>query len=166
MKIKLPTLIGGLVVVFILIVGVIIFQKSQVKPETGKEQPQTQTAIKKVDLSTQPQWVQDLKVTLTTGRSANGLKSFTFKVDGMPKDLVSNVNYVVQYETTNKGAQGALSTKPIEVNGATTLSRTVDFGTCSTKTCVTHDGVTSVDLELDFTTTSSDQFTWTKTLDL
>jgi hypothetical protein len=82
----------------------------------------------------------------------------------MPKGLVSTLSYVAQYETANKGSQGALSTTPLKINGEETFSKTIDFGTCSTKSCVRHDGVTSVDLELDFTTTSGDQPVWSKSI--
>lgn len=122
--------------------------------------------IKQVDLSTQPEWVQKLDVTITKGKSPNGLNNFTFKVSGMPKGMVSTLSYIAQYETATKGSQGALSTTPIKVDGAETYSKTIDFGTCSTKSCVRHDGVTSVDLELNFTTTSGDSSAWSKSLEL
>jgi Flp pilus assembly protein CpaB len=121
-------------------------------------------AIKKVDLSTQPDWVKKLVVTASGGRSANSLRNVTIKADGFPTGEVNSIEYVIQYETTNRGAQGALSSKPIIVNGATSFSKTIDLGTCSTKTCVTHDGVTNVDVELDFNSASGDQFTWSGTL--
>ncbi|MDO8515152.1 MAG: hypothetical protein Q7S14_01505 [bacterium] len=148
--------IGVILLLVIFVVAVVAWPKPQVKQESP---------IKKVDLATQPEWVQKLDVTVSRGTSANGLKNVTFKVIGLPKDLVTAVNYVVQYQTTNKGSQGALSTKPIGVTGKIEFSKTIDFGTCSTKTCATHDGVTAIDLELDFTT-SSGSFTWSKTLPL
>lgn len=122
------------------------------------------TPIKKVDLSTQPEWVQKLVVTATGGRSANSLKNVTIKADGFPKGLVDSAQYVIQYETSNRGAQGALSSKPINVNGATSLTKTIDLGTCSTKSCVNHEGVTSVDIELNFTSSSGEEFSWSGTL--
>ncbi|MEK7127410.1 MAG: hypothetical protein AAB838_01650 [Patescibacteria group bacterium] len=159
---KLTGIVASFIVILIVIVGVIIWQKSQVKTVVPVKQ---ETAIKKVDLATQPEWVQKLDVTVTRGTSANGLKNVTFKVAGLPKDLVTAVDYVVQYQTTNKGSQGALSTKPIDVTGKTEFSKTIDFGTCSTKICSSHDGVTAIDLELDLTAPTG-SFTWTKTLNL
>lgn len=157
--------IGGLIILFLAgTLGFIILQKTlPAKPATPAS---TTPEVKKIDLSTQPEWVQKLEVTAVRGRSGNGLQNVTFSATGLPRGLVSNVNYVVQYQTSNKGSQGALSTKPIEVNGDTKFSKTIDLGTCSTKSCVTHDGVTAIDLELDFTTTDGSQFSWSKTLDL
>lgn len=140
-----------------------LWQNSQSQP-TKPAAPVSM--IKKVDLSTQPQWVQMLKVVAKKGVSGNGLANVTVSIDGMPEGLVSTLSYVIQYQTSNKGTQGALSTTPIKINGATTLSRTIDLGTCSTKSCVRHDGVTSVEVELDFTTTSGDSPIWTNTLSL
>lgn len=143
--------------------GYFLYQKFQVKPVEAPVQQESM--VKKIDLSTQPEWVQKLDVTARKGRSGNGLDNVTVTVKGMPQGLVARVTYVMQYQTTNKGTQGALSSKPIEVTG-TTFTKTIDLGTCSTKSCVRHDGVTSIDLELDFTTTSGDAPIWEKTIDL
>ncbi len=166
MKRKLPVIISGLIVVLALIAGFLIWQKSQVKPQEPAIPQSASPAIKKVDLASQPEWVQKLSVTAKKGQSPNGLANFTVTVSGMPADLVQAVNYVVQYQTSNKGAQGALSSVPIAVNGATTFTKTIDLGTCSTKSCVRHDGVTSIDVELDFTTSSGESPTWTGTIPL
>lgn len=154
------------IIAFVVLVGIVGFVLLNRPKETPKvEEKKAESMIKKVDLSTQPEWVQKLEVTATKGTSANGLKNVTVKVTGMPKDLVTSVNYIVQYETANKGSQGALSTKPIDVAGKTEFFKTIDFGTCSTKSCVTHEGVTAIELELDFTATSG-SFIWSKTLPL
>ncbi len=155
----------ALVLLLITVLGVIIFQKSTAKPPTPPAQA-TAPKIEKVDLAQQPEWVQKLTVTAKSGRSANGLKNVTFGASGMPAGLVESVEYVVQYETTNKGTQGALSTKPVEVAGKTEFSKTVDLGTCSTKSCVTHEGVTAVELQLDFNTKDGDKFSWSGSLPL
>lgn len=157
------TVIG---VVFFLLVafgGFFVWQKSQIKTSGTSEQ---ESMIKKVDMTTQPDWVQKLKVLVKKGTSSNGLSNVTFYIDGMPKDLVSLLSYVVQYQTSNKGVQGALSTTPLKINGVTSFSKTVDLGTCSTKSCVRHDGVTAIELELDFTTSSGDSPIWSNTIGL
>lgn len=160
-------LVPAAITVIIILVGILIFLIVQKTLPPKTLVPKTAVPeVKKVDLTTQPEWVQKLEAIATGGRSGNGLQNITFKVSGLPRALVASVNYVVQYQTTNKGSQGALSTKPIDVNGATEFSKTIDLGTCSTKSCVTHDGVTAVDLELDFTTSDGSQFFWSKTLDL
>ena len=123
--------------------------------------PVTNTeAIKKVDLSTQPEWVQKLTVTAKKGRSANGLDNFTLTVSGIDSS-VDSLTYIAQYETSNKGTQGALAMSPQKVSGGK-FTKTIDLGTCSTKSCVRHDGVTKVDLELDF----SDSSVWTGSISL
>lgn len=154
------------IVIFLLVLvgGYLIYQKSQAKP-TETPTTESETMVRKIDLSTQPKWVQDLDVTAKKGKSANGLDNVTVTVRGIPTGTVTGVTYVMQYQTTNKGTQGALSSKPIEVTG-TSFTKVIDLGTCSTKSCVRHDGVTSIDLELDFTTTSGDQPIWEKVLDL
>lgn len=152
-------LIIGIVLVLLGISSWLVYQKSQVKPVVLPEP----VVVKKVDLSTQPEWVQKLEVSARKGQSANGLDNVTILVKGLVD--VESVSYVLQYQTSNKGAQGALSSKPIEVTG-TTFTKTIDLGTCSTKSCVRHEGVTSVDLELDFTTSAGSKPTWSKTLPL
>lgn len=162
---KLPIIVGGILLVLALVLGVIVYQKSQVKVSSTKKEPE-QSAVRKIDLSTQPEWVQKLQANATKGRSANGLQNATIKITGIPKDLIDSVNYVIQYQTSNKGSQGALSTKPIEIDGGTEFNKTIDFGTCSTKSCVIHEGVTSIEIELDFTGILGDSFLWSQTVDL
>lgn len=165
MKSKLPITVVGLVGFLVLVVGFLIWQKSQLKlPEKGT--PASEVTVKKVDLASQPQWVQKLDVSAKKGVSANGLENVTVTVKNIPQGLVDSVSYVIQYQTTNKGAQGALSSTPVMVSGATTFTKTIDLGTCSTKSCVRHEGVTAVDLELDFITTAGDKPTWSGTLQL
>ena len=160
MKKILPIIIG----ILVLVAGFIVWQKSQVATKDTRSKIQD-ASVKKVDLSTQPDWVQKLQVSAKKGVSGNGLENFTLTVTGIPTGMVSTVSYVVQYQTTNKGTQGALSSTPITVNG-TSFTRTIDLGTCSTKSCVRHEGVTSVDIELDFVTSDGSKATWEKTLDL
>lgn len=162
-------------IIFVIIACVLVlvgylfvrFFLSKNSPTTPSSVTTTETpTVKKVDLSTQPEWVRNLIVTAVSGRSSNSLKNVTLKTEGMPSGMVSSVEYVIQYETTNRGAQGALSSKPISVNGATTFSKTIDLGTCSTKSCVTHDGVTNIDAELNFNSTTGEQFSWSGTISI
>lgn len=162
---NLPKIVLGLGGVLVLVLVFMVWQKSQVKPVENPV-PAPVAEVKKVDLSTQPDWVQKLEVTAKKGQSANSLENVTVTVKGLPKGMVDSVNYVIQYQTSNKGAQGALSSKPVDVSGATTFTKTIDLGTCSTKSCVRHDGVTTVDLELDFLTSDGSSPVWSKTLDL
>ncbi len=150
----------------LILAGFLVFRfvLSKNSQSTATQSPSQAPTIKKVDLSTQPDWVKNLVVTAKRGRSANGLKNVTIKAETFPVGLVSSIEYIVQYQTTNRGAQGALSTKPVTVSGASLFSKTIDLGTCSTKTCVNHDGVVNVDIELNFNSSSGDQFSWSGTL--
>lgn len=157
--------IGAMIAVgLVLVLGAIVWQKSQVTTPASSFAPEA--GVKKVDLSSGPEWVQNLAVVAKKGYSANGLENVTISLKGLPKGMVATVSYVMQYQTTNRGTQGALSTKALDIDGATTFKKTVDLGACSAKSCVRHDGVTSVDLELDFTATSGQTASWSKNLDL
>jgi len=158
----------GVVVLLVVGIGLIIFQKSQVKaPVTKPAANGDEITIKKVDMASQPEWVQKLVVKVTGGTNPkNGLKTITITADGMPEGLVRSYNYVAQFETANLGTKGGLSFTPLEINGAKLLTKTFDLGSCSTKSCVRYDGVKEINLELDFTTTSGDQFTWSKVVPL
>jgi hypothetical protein len=154
----------GLVILLLVIgLGFIVWQKSQVRVEPAVTAPPAESAIKKVDLTTQPEWVQKLEVSAKKGVSSNGLANFTLTINGLSD--VESFTYIAQYQTSNKGTQGVLAMTPQKVTG-TTFTKVIDLGTCSTKSCVRHDGVTSVDLELDFTTLAGDKATWTGTIDL
>ena len=155
MKKGLPIII----VLLIAVAGFLFWQKSQVAPIEPKPEV-TETGIKKIDLSTQPKWVQDLKVSGKKGRSGNGLDNFTLTVTGIDSAITS-LTYVVEYQTTNKGTQGALAMSPQEVSKGS-FTKAIDLGTCSTKSCVRHEGVTSVQVELDF----SDGSIWTGDVNL
>ena len=161
---NLPKFVIGAVAVLILAAVIMVWQKSQVKPVVPVAP--VVPAVTHVDLSTQPEWVQKLEVTAKKGQSANSLENVTVTVKNIPKGMVDSVNYVIQYQTSNKGAQGALSSKPVDVSGAITFTKTIDLGTCSTKSCVRHDGVTSVDLELDFTASDGSSPVWSNTINL
>lgn len=157
------SIIGLVILLLVIGLGFIIWQKSQVKVQPAVIVTPTETEIKKVDLTTQPEWVQKLVVTAKKGVSGNGLANFTLTINGLSD--VESFTYIVQYQTSNKGTQGVLAMTPQKVVG-TTFSKTIDLGTCSTKSCVRHDGVTSIDLELDFVTPAGDKATWTGALDL
>jgi hypothetical protein len=159
----IPAIVVVAAVGLLLAGGAMVWQKSQIKTEVTRSKT---PAIKKVDLATQPAWVQKLKAAARKGTSANGLENVALIVSGLPKGEVETISYVLQYQTSNKGAQGAMSSIPVEVRGATEFSKTIDLGTCSTKSCVRHEGVTSVEVELDFVTSSGGEAVWTGIVNL
>lgn len=162
---RLPFFAVALVILLLVVLGVVIWKKSVTSVSNSGASTPVHT-VKKIDLASQPLWVQKLVVTAASGRSANGLKNVTLKVTGLPSAQVDSVTYTFQYETSNKGTQGTYSSKPLEVAGAENFSKTFDLGTCSTKSCVTHDGVKAIDVELDFNTSSGDQPVWTGTVQI
>ena len=163
---KFTYLAIGLVVILLVIVGAIVFQKSNTAVPAPSPTTEAPTGIKKVNLAEQPQWVQKLLVTAKRGRSPNSLTNVTLKVTGMPEGVVESLEYVVQYDTSNRGTQGALSSKPAEVAGKTEFTKIIDLGTCSTKSCVTHEGVTAVEVQLDFLGKNGEKFAWSGSLPL
>lgn len=158
---NLPIIIGSSVVILLIIGGFIFWQKSQNQTPVSKpEYVQQESSIQMVDLKTQPKWVQDLKVTAKRGRSPNGLENFTLTMTGLDPSA-EGITYTIEYQTTDKGIQGTFSSKPVPTDGKSELSlKTIDLGTCSTKSCVRHNGVKSLTIQLDFTTKSGSA-TWT-----
>jgi hypothetical protein len=164
MKGQLPV-IGGILGVLVLVAGFLIWQKSQAPVVPVKtETPAAESSIQKVDLNTQPEWVQKLTVTGKKGRSGNSLDNFTLSVSGI-SSTVSDLTYIVQYQTASKGVQGALGMTPQKVTDGK-FSKVIDLGTCSTKSCVRHDGVTSVEVELDFNLSDGSKAIWTGSVSL
>ncbi len=149
---KLPIIIGA-VILAVVVIGLVAFlQKPQPAKPAEPEYQQQESSIQMVDLKTQPKWVQDLKVTAERGKSANGLENFTLTLNGLdPK--VSGITYTIEYQTLDKGIQGTFSSKPVDPEGETEYSlKTMDLGTCSTKSCVKHTGVKELTMQLDFAT--------------
>lgn len=164
MKGQLPV-IGGILGVLVLVAAFLIWQKSQTAPvATPSETPVAESSIKQVDLTTQPEWVQKLVVTGKKGRSGNSLDNLTLSVAGIAS-TVSDLTYIVQYQTASKGVQGALGMTPQPVTGGK-FTKVIDLGTCSTKSCVRHDGVTSVEIELDFNLSDGSKAVWTGSVSL
>ena len=163
---KLPVIIVGVVILLIISLGFIFWQRTTIK--TPSTTPQT---IKKVDMKSQPEWVQKLKLTAVKGvrKGTRGLDNVTFSISGMPSGMVSTLVYIIPYyykTPQGEGSGGFQTETPVKVDGAETFTRTFDFGTCSTKTCVRHDGVTEMDVEIDFTTTNGDTPIWSGTVEV
>lgn len=150
---KLPIIIGAVILVLVIIGGFFFWKNSQTPPPAPEpEYIQQQSSIQMIDLKTQPKWVQDLKVTAKGGKSSNGLDNFTLTMSGLdPK--VTGVTYSIEYETTDKGIQGTFTSKPLNPEGETDYTlKTIDLGTCSTKSCVKHTGVKELTAQFDFMT--------------
>ncbi len=150
---KLPIIIIAVVLVIGVIIGFFVWKNSSSQtPAPKPEYVQQESTIEMVDLKTQPKWVQDLEVTAKKGKSGNGLDNFVLTMTGLDP-TVTGVTYSIEYQTEGKGIQGAFSSKPIDPEGEADFSlKSIDLGTCSTKSCVRHTGVTELTVRLDFTT--------------
>lgn len=161
-----PLIIGAVVLVIVAFVGFFWWKGSQTSaPAPESEYIQQESSIQMVDLKTQPKWVQDLKVSAVRGKSSNGLENFVLTMSGLDP-TVSGITYTIEYQTTDKGIQGTFSSKPVDPEGETEFSlKTMDLGTCSTKSCVRHTGVKELTIQLDFTTKAGPAI-WTGTVPL
>lgn len=165
--------IGVSIFVFALVasLALIVWQKSQVQAPAPKSTTNNALTVKKVDLSSQPEWVRKLEVSAVkgVGRGERGLDNVKVIINNIPSGMVSSLTYTIAYTYKTKDGDasgGFFSSTPVSLDGATTFTRTFDFGTCSTKSCVRHTGVTAMDIEFDFTTSSGDQPIWSKTVEL
>ncbi|QQG44723.1 MAG: hypothetical protein HYW86_02295 [Candidatus Roizmanbacteria bacterium] len=82
-------------------------------------------------------------------QAKNNKKAIDLTIDGIPS-LTTSIEYSLSYETKQQGLQGIIGT--IEVNNGEkkkTLSR--ELGTCSSGTCVYHQVVGNIKVELKFT---------------
>lgn len=164
---KLPVIVIGVLVILLVIIGAIFWQKSSVKTQAP---PQVHTA-KKVDMASQPEWVQKLAVTAVKSLRGGerGLDKVKVSLEGIPPGIVSTLTYTMSYSyktPQGDGSGGFFTDTPIKVDGATAFSRSFDFGTCSTRSCVRHDGVTSLDVEIDFITKDGASPIWSGTVEI
>ncbi len=168
---KITVVVLSIILLLAVILGVIIWQKSSVQSPARVTSPSQNPPVKKVDMASQPQWVQDLTVTAVKGirQGERGLDNVEINITGIPPATVDSLTYTIAYNYSNANGQGSggfFTDTPVAVNGATSFSRTFDFGTCSTKSCVRHDGVSTMDIEFDFTTKNGDAPIWSKTVEL
>lgn len=165
---KLPAIIIGIVIILLAVLGFIFWQKSTIKTPTPNTNVLT---TKKVDMKSQPEWVQKLELTAVKGprKGTRGLDNVVFTLSGMPSGMVSTLLYTMPYyykTAQGEGSGGFQTETPVKVDGAETFTRTFDFGTCSTNTCVRHDGVTAIDVQIDFRTQDGDTPIWSGTVEV
>jgi hypothetical protein len=164
---KLPAIIVGTIVLLVIVIGFVFWQKSSVKTQAL---PQAPTA-KKVDMKSQPLWVQNLTLAASKGtrKGSRGLDNVTITISKIPAGMVETLTYTISYSyktAQGDGSGGFFTDTQIKVDGAETFTRTFDFGTCSTKSCVRLDGVTALDVEIDFTTKDGNTPIWSGTVDV
>lgn len=165
---NLPVIVVGTVAVLLLILGIIFWQKSQVKSNGQTVSQDNSHSVKKVDMASQPKWVQDLSVSAVKGihKGTRGLDNVVVTINNIPEGMVDSLTYTMSYsyQGGQGGSGGFFTDTPVKLTTPTSFARTFDFGTCSTNSCVRHDGVSSLDVEIDFTTTKGDQPVWSGTV--
>ncbi len=131
-------LVIGFSVVVVIVVGVMIMRKSKSVDNSATQPTQdaSQGAVPTVDASVKV----DLK------RSAGG-KDVILSVDQIPSDTQS-IDYELSYNTQKQGLQGVIGT--IQTKGESTYQKTLTLGTCSSGTCVYHDVLGAIKLNLKF----------------
>lgn len=152
------------------ILGIVIVQKSLL----NKSVPTKVASVRQariVDLKSQPEWVQKLEVKAVKGlrKGVRGLDNVTIIVQGMPQGLVSSLTYTMSYPyqgSQSEATGGFFTDTPVKIEGKTDFRKTFDFGTCSTKSCVRHDGVTKMEIEIDFVTNDDEEPVWSNTVEV
>lgn len=167
---KLPIIAVCIIVLLLVVLGAVIIQKSWTKTGDPKA-PLTTRMAKKIDMASQPEWVQKLQVSAVKGvrRGSRGLDNVKVTVEGIPQGMVDSLTYTMSYSYETKlgeGSGGFFTDTPVEVKGTESFTRTFDFGTCSTKSCVRHDGVKSMEIEIDFVTSAGDEPIWSGTVEV
>lgn len=136
---KKKLMLAGAVVLTVLIVGGVMLASR--KPEVKKQDEDllpTEVVIPTVDKSV----LIDL-VSASSGREV------TLQVKNIPKGTKS-IDYELSYQTASQGLQGVIGTIELKKNELE-LKKTLTLGTCSSGTCVYHQVVGKVRLNLRFT---------------
>ncbi len=87
--------------------------------------------------------------TTVTVTPANTRHAVIVDVEGIPAGTTS-IDYSISYQTKQQGLQGIIGTISLD-NGETSYQIKRDLGTCSSGTCVYHDVVGKVTVQLKFT---------------
>jgi len=131
------------VVVLIIIIGLISFvvsSRKSVKPATnsGSTLNNNETVIPTVDSSV-----------LVNLVGKNNNKAITLTLSNLPPSTTS-AEYSLSYQTKAQGLQGIIGTLDTST-GEKDFSVSRDLGTCSSGTCVYHEVVGAIKVEVKFT---------------
>ena len=139
------TIIIGIVVVLI-IVGIFYFMNKRTQTQTNKDQGVTPTEalIPTVDSS--------VKVTLEPSK---GNKEVTLTLEGIPQNT-NTIEYSLSYMTKSQGLQGLIGTITTS-SGESSYEKSLTLGTCSSGTCVYHEVVGNIKMELKFSGSYGDK---------
>lgn len=132
-------IIGGVLIFILIIGGVLVSSKNgkTQKPDLEELLP-TEVVIPTVDSSVSV----DL-ISTSAGREV------TLQIKKIPTGTYS-VDYELSYQTRQQGLQGVIGTIQME-KGESEVDKTLTLGTCSAGTCIYHQVVGKVRLNLRFT---------------
>ena len=132
-------LIGGVVLTVLIVGGVLISsRKSDVNKQENEDLLPTEVVIPTVDSSVSV----DL-ISTSAGREV------TLQIKKIPTGTDS-VDYELSYQTRQQGLQGVIGTIQMK-KGESEIDKTLTLGTCSSGTCIYHQVVGKVRLNLRFT---------------
>ena len=136
-----------LIILVVVLIGGLIFFLTRSKnnsPIQEQEVTPTETVIPTVDSS--------VKVSLNP-RNSN--KEVTLELEGITQNTTT-VEYALSYMTQSQGLQGLIGTINLD-DGESTYEKELTLGTCSSGTCVYHQVVGSIKVELKFTGSYGDK---------
>ncbi len=131
----------------LLVVGVVVIRSRSVatsRQTTEATAPSPEMVIPTVG--------NDTIVTLT---STNARRAVVVDIEGIPSGT-QTIDYSISYQTKQQGLQGIIGTITL-TGGETSHQLKRDLGTCSSGTCIYHEVVGKVTLELKFTGSYGDK---------
>ncbi len=136
---KKKMIIVAVVLVILLLGGVLVMSKKSTtqKPNAQDTLP-TEEVIPTVDSS--------VKVNLT---SSSAGREVLLQVKNVPSGTTS-IDYELSYQTKQQGLQGVIGTVQPK-NGENDFEKKLTLGTCSSGTCIYHEVVGKIRLNLRFT---------------
>lgn len=133
-------LIGGIILIVLLIGAVFMFTRNS--DETTKQATE-ETEEEKIEVI--PTVDSSVKVGI---EPENGNKDVVLTIAGIPEGTES-IEYIISYDTAEQGLQGLNGIVSVD-SGENEVEKKLTVGTCSSGTCVYHDVVGDIKVELKF----------------
>lgn len=136
---KKTMLIVGVIVTILIIGGVLVGSRRSTQPKQPEEELlPTEVVIPTVD--------SNVSVDLV---SSSAGREVVLQIKGIPSDTES-IDYELSYQTKQQGLQGVIGTIELKKNESE-VDKSLTLGTCSSGTCVYHQVVGKIRLNLRFT---------------
>lgn len=140
-------LIGGIVVIVLLVVAGFMFSKNK-----NQSADQSKKSAMEEETEVIPTVDSSVKVTV---EAMNAKKDLMLKITGIPNGTES-VEYIISYNTAAQGLQGLNGIVSVD-SGDSEVEKKLTVGTCSSGSCVYHDVVGDIKVELKFTGSYGDR---------